>query len=287
MSTFFVAGLGSAVTWWLARSARRYAVIDRARPLAGSRQLPPWIRARLARALDSAALDVAPEHAVQVWVLAGAGAGIVGVAIAPIAGAIVVLAITVGGPGMLWSLRHRRSRQVTAAVPAALDTVAADLRVGGTVASAVSALATTPGPLATDFSRIEARVRLGATLPDALAAWSTERPVAGTGSVAGALALAGSVGGRCADALEGLAASLRERLAVVAEARALAAQARYSAIVVGGGPLAYLAFSALVDPGSLEALIATPPGRACALGGLLLNVAGALWMRRILASVER
>lgn len=287
MKTLVVAVGGAVITWWLARAAGRYAVIDRTRPLAGSRRLPAWVRGRLASLLDAAAIDVAPEHAVQIWLLAAAGAAAIGISTRPLVASIVVLGVLIGGPAGLWLARHRRGRQITAAVPGALDTIAADLRAGGTVVTGIATLATTGGPLAGDFARVETRVRLGATLPDALVAWSREREVAGTGSVAGALALAGSVGGHCADALEGLATSLRERLAVVAEARALAAQARYSAVVVGAGPIVYLVLSAIVDPRSVRVLVATPFGRVCAVAGLVLDVAGALWMRRILAGVDR
>ena len=68
--------------------------------------------------------------------------------------------------------------------------------------------------------------------------------------------------------------------------RSLSAQARLSAMVVGASPLAYLVFSALVDPGSVGVLVGTGPGRVCLVVGLLLEALAALWMWRILASVE-
>jgi tight adherence protein B len=90
------------------------------------------------------------------------------------------------------------------------------------------------------------------------------------------------VGGRAADALDGLAASMRERLAVAAEARALSAQARYSAWVIGLLPLGWFAVATVTDPRSLSPLVATGAGRVCAAAGLALEVLGALWMRAIL-----
>ena len=51
-------------------------------------------------------------------------------------------------------------------------------------------------------------------------------------------------------------------------------------------PLAYLVFSALVDPGSVGLLVGTGTGRVCLVVGLLLEAVAALWMRRILASAE-
>jgi len=286
--TIVIALVGTVATVWTARAARRYAVVDRVRPLAvSSGRLPGWVHARLARALDAAAVDVSPEHAVQVVLLGAGCVGVIGLGTSPIVAVGASTAVVVGAASWLHTARFRRGRQVAAAIPAALDVIAADLRAGGTVATGVATLANGRGPLASDFGRVEARVRLGAALPDALASWAGERRAAGAASVAGALALAGSVGGRCAEALEGLASSLRERAAVIAEARALSAQARYSALVIGLGPIVYLALSAVADRRTLHALVATPAGRTCAVVGIVLELAGALWMRRILAGVEQ
>jgi tight adherence protein B len=121
-------------------------------------------------------------------------------------------------------------------------------------------------------------------LTDALDRWAQERRAPGAASVAGALAVAHQQGGRAATALDSLASSLRERLAVHAEVRALSSQARYSAVVVGAGPLAYLGFSALVDRRALGALLDTGAGRLCAVAGVAAEVMGAWWMHRILGS---
>ena len=92
------------------------------------------------------------------------------------------------------------------------------------------------------------------------------------------------MGGRSADALDGLATSLRDRLGVAAEARALSSQARMSAIVVGGAPVAYIVWSAVVDPHALQVLTGTLFGRVCLGLGLGLEVLGGWWMRSIVRS---
>ncbi len=129
--------------------------------------------------------------------------------------------------------------------------------------------------------RIRARAALGLGLAGSLATWPEERPVPAVRAAAGALAVAATIGGRAAAALDGLAASLRERLGATAEARSLSAQARLSAVVVGGAPLAYLLFGAIADPGSAEALVSTGPGRVCLVAGLTCEGLAAMWMRRI------
>ena len=102
----------------------------------------------------------------------------------------------IGAPVVVYSLRHRRARQITAAVPDVLDRIGAELRAGGTIASAVAGVAGGEVHWPLTFARIELRSRIGATSDDALAAWARERPVPGVGAAAGALALCATVGGR-------------------------------------------------------------------------------------------
>lgn len=95
------------------------------------------------------------------------------------------------------------------------------------------------------------------------------------------------LGGAAAPALEGLAAALRDRLGAAEESRSQSSQARMSAWVVGAAPLAYLAFASVADPGSTSMLLTTTAGRVCLAGGLLLEGAGAVWMRHIVAGGGR
>jgi tight adherence protein B len=159
--------------------------------------------------------------------------------------------------------------------------MAGELRAGGTIATAIRGVAFGESALAPDFQRMVAQVEIGATLDDALRAWARERPIAGVDSLAGALAVCARTGGPAADALDSLSSALRDRLAVIAEAHALSAQARLSAIVIGAAPIAYLAWSTLIDPSTLQTLIGTNAGRACVIFGGALECIGLWWMRRI------
>jgi tight adherence protein B len=278
-----VALIGGGVTVALARVARRSAVASRLaieprrRPV-----VPRFVRSRLACALDDAALAMSPDDALALWGLASVIAAMVGLGLSAAVGVVAALGVAIGLPVLLRSTGSRRARLVAAAVPDALEQVGAELRAGGTVSTALAAIARGDGPLAVDTTRAQTRVGLGASLDDALHAWTRERPVFGVDAAAGALALSTSVGGRAADALDGLAASLRERLAVAAEARALSAQARYSAWVIGLLPLGWFAVTTVTDPRTLRPLIATDAGRVCAAVGVALELLGALWMRTIL-----
>ncbi len=290
MRILIVASIGGAISSLFVRAARRYAVADRLRfdrPRA-VRRAPVWLSVRVERALEAAALDVQAERALSTWLWSITVAGVVGIGFGgPQVGFGLAVVVALGAPIVLLTMHERRTRQIAAAVPETLEHVASELRSGGTVATAIAAVAAGEGPLAPDMARVDTRVRLGASIVHALRAWSTERAAAGVDASAGALAVCSTVGGRSADALDGLATSLRDRLGVAAEARALSSQARMSAMVIAGAPVAYIAWSALVDPHALQVLTGTLFGRACLALGLGLEGLGGWWMRSIVRSGSR
>jgi tight adherence protein B len=162
-----------------------------------------------------------------------------------------------------------------------LEQVASELRGGGTVPNAVARLAASESLVAADLHRVRTRTELGLSLADALTAWPAEHDAPGVHAAAGAFAVAATVGGRAADAIDGLASSLRQRLDAADDARALSSQARMSAVVVGAAPVGYLVFSSLVDPAAVTVLVGTGIGRVCLAVGLGLEALAALWIRRI------
>ena len=157
--------------------------------------MPAAVRARLVAALARADLKVTADDAVRGWLLALAVVVMLAAAVSPAATVPAALLVLVGGPLGLWWARGRGDALVTAALPGALDRVAAGLRAGATVRDGLAGLADAPGPLAPDLGRLDARCRLGVTLADALTEWSRERPSPAVRAVGGALALAVGVGG--------------------------------------------------------------------------------------------
>jgi tight adherence protein B len=284
MLTAVGAALGTSATVAIARAAGRADAGLRARLLTAARswRLPRRARRRLVRALADAAIDVAPETACELALLGVAAATMLTVAVSPGLLPLSLCGAVAAGPMALWALRTRGDRRFVAALPGGLEHIAAALRGGAGIAEALDVVATNRGPLAADLRRVRARAALGLALSESLAVWPEERPLPAVRGVAGALSVATTMGGRAAEALDGLAASLRERLSALAEARALSSQARLSAIVVGGAPLAYLAFSAIADPSSVDVLIGTAVGRVCLIAGLGCEAFAALWMRAIL-----
>jgi tight adherence protein B len=284
--TVLVAVAGPCACVALVVAGRRAATAERARalrPPPGWR-LPARVRVPAAAALQAADVDWTPEDAVARWTIAVVANAALAAAFSPFFAVIAGGATIAAAPIALVVARGRRERAFSTALPVALEQVAAELRGGGTVGGAIERLAVSRGPVASDLRRVQVRTGLGLPLADALARWPVDHDTGEVRAAAGALAVAATMGGRAADAIDGLAASFRRRLDVVAEANALSAQARLSAVVVGAAPVGYLAFSAMVDPGSVAALVGTGVGRTCLVVGLGLEVLAAWCIRRILRS---
>ena len=270
----------------LVRAARRAESGSRVRRLTARPhwRLPARLRVPLAHRLHDADVGTDPETAVGLWLATALAVAALASAMVPGMAVFAGLGALVAGPVALRVGHTRRERRFAMALPGTLEQVASELRGGGTVSGAVDRLASTDSPVADDLRRVHVRTRLGLGLGDALEGWPVEHDVPGVRAAAGALAVATTVGGRAADAIDGLASSLRGRLDASAEARALSAQSRLSAVVVGAAPLGYLAFSSLIDPGSATALVGTGVGRVCLVVGLALEGLAALWIHRIVRS---
>jgi len=240
---------------------------------------PVWLPARLA----DAGVAMAPTTAWRVWAVtatavagwaflgAGAGAG------------VLAAALAVAGPCLGWSLlRHRGSSRLEAALPAAVEAVAASLRSGASLRQAVGeAAGATPGLLGSDLARVVVTTEGGGGLVAALEGWADRRPLPGVRLAVAALCLCAETGGAAAQAVDSVGATLRQRLAAQAEARALATQARVSAAVIAGAPVAFCVLSAATDQRSSGFLLQTRLGLALLAAGLALDATGAVWMARL------
>lgn len=243
------------------------------------RGAPGWTPAGVAVGRRVAALTAATSGAGDgragargVGVGAGGGAGAHLAARARVLGAAVTARL----------LAHRRSVAYERELPAVLESVATQLRAGASLGQAV--VGAVP-PLSASGLRDQWR-RLAddvavVGVEAALARWADE---AGDRSsvrlAAGALALAATTGGSPARAIDGVASTLRARLALGEEVRALAAQARASAAVIAAAPVAFSLLAGLGDR-RIVGFFVSPLGLVLLVAGLGLDALGAWWMHRL------
>jgi tight adherence protein B len=188
-----------------------------------------------------------------------------------------------------WMVRHARwqgRRHFADGLPSVLDDIARAVRSGSSLphACAAAAAAGSDG-VRSELAAVVARAGRGLSLATALGQWSRHHPSPDVRLAGAALSLAASAGGAQARAVDGVAATVRERRALAAEVRAQSAQARLSAIVIGLLPVAFLLWAVATDGRTAAFLVADPIGWACLVAGIVLEALGALWMRRILRAV--
>jgi tight adherence protein B len=255
------------------------------RPLGGAAMAGVVVRppARVRAHLDDAALPVTADAAWTACCCALATVGLAGFLVAgPGAGVVAVVAGTAAAVLLVASRRGATGRLVERGLPDALDGVARAMRSGATTSQALSEVAASaPGLLGAELRRAMGEVSGGRSLEEALAALQVRRPEAGVRLAVAAVLLGAEAGGAHARALEGVAASVRARLGVAGEVRALGSQARLSALVIALAPFGFAGLAVGTDRTSATFLLRTPVGLTCLVLGLALDAAGGWWMHRL------
>ncbi len=178
--------------------------------------------------------------------------------------------------------RRRRLRCFDEQLPDLLMALAGALRAGAGLQSALRDLVPqAPVPLAQEFTLMLRQQRMGVPWDDALLGLQQRMPTEGSSLVVSALAMASRSGGAIAQALEGVALTLRTRAHMAARIRALTSQGRLQAGLMACMPVALGLALYRLDPEAMRPLWETPAGWM--VTGLIVTLitAGLLLVRRI------
>lgn len=160
------------------------------------------------------------------------------------------------------------------------DALARDIRAGTSLGAALRAV---PAPAGTVLDEIAHRLDRGVPLAEALALTARSADEQAALTVVSACA---HHGGPAAQPLDRVAAMLRRRAADSAERAVHSAQARLSALVMTVLPGAVLLLL-VATSAPVRAVSTTPIGGTVVVVGLLLNLLGWGWMRRIIGGRSR
>lgn len=270
------AGAGVVGAW------EALAAVERTRVAAvATRVLEP-----LARAGREGRAPTAPERrrlwAVAAAVLLVAGWLVAGIALgilAALAGPIAVLAVT----------RERRRRwreELRRAAPACARTMADALGAGRSIRTAIGdAAASAEGAAAHELGTAARALGLGEPTEAVLVRLRARARSHAWDTLTAAVLLQRDAGGDLATLLRELAASREAAERAERDARAATAQARFTAWLVLGLPLAGAVLVELSAPGSAASLLENPLSTWFAIGAALLQVAALVCIGRLARAV--
>ena len=199
---------------------------------------------------------------------------------------LVALCLLIVGAGPMYSLKFivkRRRKHFAAQLPDALTTLSGSLRAGRSVGQAMDALSRELGdPMGRELRKVVAETRLGRSLHDALADAAKRIDSPDFRWAVLAMQIQAEVGGNLAELLDQVAATMRERLRMKGEVRALTAEGRASAlmlvILVPGLGLVM----AVVNRDYMAPLVTTTVGRIILGVSFFMISGGYLWMNKMI-----
>lgn len=201
----------------------------------------------------------------------------------PLAAVAAVLALAAPN-WLLLRLARRRRQRFTAQLPDLLLLVAGSLRAGAGLTLALRQVSLEiASPAGQEIDLVLREQRLGSSLDQALT--GLERRMGGDELrlFTAAIRIASDTGGNLAETLERLADSIRQRLAIEAKIEALTSQGRLQGWIMAALPVAVALALFVLEPEAMEPLVATWQGWLVLAGVAVLELAGLLMIRRIMA----
>jgi len=181
-------------------------------------------------------------------------------------------------------LRKRRLLKFEEQLPDALMMLAGALRAGLSLSGAISQLVVeAQAPLGQEFALMLREQRLGVTLEQSLNGLVRRIPTQTTILVVSAMRIASETGGGLAEMLERTANTVRSRLQIEGKIRALTAQGKLQAWVVGLLPMTLMLILDHMEPDSMSVLWHSRMGWGALAAIAFLEFLGIYVIRRIVA----
>jgi tight adherence protein B len=178
--------------------------------------------------------------------------------------------------------KRKRKKALEAQLPEVIEKLSGALRAGNSLQAAFeSAASRTGGAMAQESAHVMKEVALGLSMEEALSRMSRRIGSDDVTILNTALSVAMRTGGNVSEVLDNIASSIRERRTLDGKIKALTSQGRMQGMIIGLLPLLLLAGIYLIDPAMVEPLFTTTIGKCLLLGGVVLEIAGMLFIRKI------
>ncbi len=200
--------------------------------------------------------------------------------------AIPLAALFMGALPFLWLLRRRsqRIKQFVAAMPGAVELIGRALRAGHSLASGLHLVAEEmKGPIADEFNRVFEEQNLGIPIELALRNMADRIPAIDVRFFVIAVIIQRATGGDLAEVLDKIGRLVRQRFELFGHVKALTAEGRLSGAILLAMPPGLLAFLSVANYDYISVLFTTPIGVKMLTITAILQVVGALSIKKIIA----
>jgi tight adherence protein B len=241
---------------------------------------------KLANLLRQADVQMTVTEYLAIWLFSAGAGALIGFLLSR----TWLTAVLTGLLGMLLPYAFLRSRQsgrlraFNDQLQMVLMQLAGSMRAGYGIQQALDFVAhEMPAPAGREFSIVIRDVRLGRSTLDALGDLLDRVPSDDLRLVVTAIRIHYEVGGNLAEILENVSETIRERVRIKGELRALTSQQRLAGYVLSALPVIVFVLLMIINP-TYEARLLTPGPTLCIpIGAILMMVLGLLVIRRVVA----
>ncbi|MEL6365383.1 MAG: type II secretion system F family protein [Pseudomonadota bacterium] len=229
----------------------------------------------LEQQIEQAGFEFSPK---QFYISSGVSA-VVGVVVGLLSGqnvliiGVMIVAFGLGLPRFfLGHMRKRRLKKFLDNFSQAIDVIVRGVKTGLPVNDCLKLIATeNPPPVGEEFHLLTEGIRVGMTLQQSLERMQRRVPIPEVQFFATVLIIQQKTGGNLGEALGNLSEVLRGRKSMEGKVKALSAEAKASAWILGSMPIVVAGLISVMEPEYLEPLYTTTPGK-------MILVVCAFWM---------
>ncbi len=178
---------------------------------------------------------------------------------------------------------NKRQAKFTGAFADAMDIIVRGVRTGLPLGDCLKIIAhESPDPLGTEFRRVVEGESLGIPIEVCLEQMYERMPISEVNFFATVLNIQKTTGGNLGESLANLSAVLRGRKILREKVKALAAEAKVSAYIIGSLPIVVMILVSIASPDYMDSLYTTPTGQRNLMIGAVMMVMGTLVMRKMM-----
>jgi tight adherence protein B len=200
------------------------------------------------------------------------------------AGLLMIVVVPLGARLLVKVRAGRRKAAFADQLDDSLQLMASSLRAGHSLLRAVDAVSQdAASPTAEEFARIVNETRVGRDLGESLDEVADRMRSEDFTWVAQAIAIHREVGGNLAEVLDAVGHTIRERNAIRRQVKALSAEGKLSAIVLGALPFGIAGFVSMTNPSYMAKFTQSGMGYAMLAAVVVLMLVGGFWLKKTVA----